>query len=331
MNIGIIGLGFMGATHAGTISRMDGVRVGAVAARNDRLLNGDFSEVGGNLGNALPNVDLTRAAKYHDWTELIADPSIEAVDICLPTDLHERVSLAALAAGKHVLCEKPMALSAAGCDNMLRAAGQAKRILMIGHVLRFWPAYTQLGSFIAAGENGAVTSATFTRYCGVPDWSSWLPKEERSGGAVLDLLIHDLDQILLLFGPPAALRAKALGNEDAVTATFLYPNGPEVRLQGGWLAAGTPFSMGFQVQAERAQIELTPKGLTVSDLDGRQKSTPIEEADPFTAELSYFRECCEAGRKPDRCPPEQSAAAVKLALLVKQSRSLDGEEVTCAL
>ena len=78
---------------------------------------------------------------------VIADPNVEAVDICLPTDLHPSVSTAALAAGKHVFCEKPMALREADCELMIEAARKAKRVLMVGQVLRFWPEYMALQEF----------------------------------------------------------------------------------------------------------------------------------------------------------------------------------------
>ena len=331
MNVGIVGLGFMGATHAATYTKLPGIRIAAVCARDAQRLSGDFSQVGGNLGLALPNVDLGSAAKYEHWEDLIGDEAIDAVDICLPTDLHERVTVAALSAGKHVLCEKPMALTGEECDRMLAKAKETNRVLMIAHVLRFWPAYEYLRQFIESGEFGPVQTATFTRVCGLPDWSSWLPDTARSGGALLDLLIHDVDQILLLFGVPAAIRAKTLGDFDAVTATFLYPNGSETRLQGGFMASGTAFSMGFQVRAARALLELGPNGVTLSDGEGNQRRIQLPDEDPYLAELSYFQRCCDEGLRPDRCPPEASAAAVKTALLLKRSRDLDGQEIQCAL
>lgn len=321
----------MGATHLATLARIPDIQIGAVAARNEALLSGDFSQVGGNLGHPLPNVDLSSVSKYHAWTDLIADSKVDAVDICLPSDLHEPVATAALEAGKHVLCEKPMALGVKECDNMLDAMRRASRVLMVGHVLRFWPAYKYLQEFVAAARYGPVRHVTLTRYCGLPSWSRWLPDESRSGGAILDLLVHDLDQILSLFGTPAAVRAKRLGSADAVTATFLYPNGPEVRLQGGWLAAGTPFSMGFQVRSDEAEVQLASGVLTLLDASGRREVISMEGIDPFAAELAYFQQCCARNQHPDLCPPEQSRAAVQLALLVKKSRELSGEQITCAI
>jgi predicted dehydrogenase len=331
VNVGVIGLGFMGATHAVTYTKLPEVRIAAVSGGNAERLNGDFSTVGGNLALALPNIDLQAANKYAHWQELITDSAIEAVDICLPTDLHAEVACAALAAGKHVLCEKPMALTGEQCELMLAKARETGRVLMIGHVLRFAPAYEHLREFVTFDEAGTVQSATFTRVCGVPDWSPWLPDSNKSGGAVLDLLIHDLDQILLLFGPPRAARAKQLGDVDGVSATLLYPGGPEVRVQGGWMPRGTPFSMAFQVRTARALLEYGSGGLTYTDGTGIRKPVQIPDCDPYREELSYFQQCCDYGLKPELCPPQSSADAVKLAILIRQSRDRDGEELACAL
>ncbi len=255
----------MGATHLATLLKLPDVVVKAAASRNERALSGDFSSIGGNLGRILPMVDLREVRKYGRWQDLVADPDVDAVDICLPTNLHSMVAKAALAAGKNVLCEKPMALDGEQCDEMIAAAEAAGRVLMIGHVLRFWPAYDQLAEFVTTARYGPVRSATFTRMCGLPEWSPWLADEAQSGGAILDLLIHDIDQVLRLFGMPTAVRAKGLGTLDAITASLLYPNGPEVRLQGGWLAPGTPFSMSFQVRAAAAELELRSSSLLLSD------------------------------------------------------------------
>jgi predicted dehydrogenase len=329
VNIGILGLGFMGATHLSACSKIEGCEVAAVSTRDQKTLSGDLSHIGGNLGREGPFPDFSAAAKYTDWRELIHDPNIDAVDICLPTDLHEAAAVGALEAGKHVLCEKPMALSNAGCERMLRAAETQGRILMIGHVLRFWPAYVYLRKFITSGEYGRIKSATFIRQSGVPDWSSWLPDPERSGGAILDLLIHDIDQALALFGPPQGLRAKSLGEGDTVAATLIQEGGPELRIQGGWFAAGTPFSMSFQVQAERAQLDYSQAGLVLNDLSGQRNVIELGDDDPYTAQLSYFVNCCQSGRQPELGSPQDAAAAVEVALLLKESRARNGELVLC--
>jgi predicted dehydrogenase len=327
----MIGLGFMGATHFKAFSAMQGVSVAAVCATNPRALEGDLSQVGGNLGRAAGKYDFSAIRKYHEWPDIVNDAGLDAVDICLPTDMHLPVTLAALKAGKHVLCEKPMALSSAECDEMLAAARESGKILMIGQVLRFWPEYKYLRTFVQGGQYGSVRAATFVRRGGTPDWSKWLLDEKRSGGALLDLLVHDIDQALDIFGDPAKVAAKSLGEIDTVSATLLYPGGPEVRIQGGWFPAGTPFAMGFHVTAERGELELAPSGLRLNDASGTAQSIELEGPDAYESEVRYFVECCQAGKAPERCPPEASAKAVKLALLMKESRTEGGKQIECVL
>jgi predicted dehydrogenase len=329
VNIGIIGLGFMGVTHMVGYAKIQGVRVGAVCTENAAVLAGDLSKIGGNIQFDASLVDISSAKKYPHWQDLVADPEVDAVDICLPTDLHLAVATAALAAGKHVLCEKPMALSEADCELMIEAANKAQRVLMIGQVLRFWPTYMALQEFGASKKYGAIRAATFVRQCGLPDWSKWLPVEARSGGATLDLLIHDIDQALLLCGMPERVSAKKLGDGDGIMATLIYPGGPEVRVQGGWFQPGAPLKMTFQAVAERGQMELSADGLFLSDSAGQRTKLEPSGPDGYEAEVAYFVECCRNNAEPLRCTPRASAQAVQVALRLKQSRALNGEQIKC--
>jgi predicted dehydrogenase len=329
LKVGVIGLGFMGAAHVAAIAAYPDAELAAVVSRNAKGREGDFSEAGGNLSLERVQFDFARVRKYTEWQEMVADGEIEAISICLPTPFHSDVSVAALSAGKHVLCEKPMALTGPECDRMMAAALQSRRILMIGHVLRFWPAYRELHAFVNGRRYGRVRQASFLRTCGLPDWSSWLPDESQSGGAVMDLLVHDIDQILSLFGMPDRVTAKRLGDGDALMASFIYPGGPEVRLQGGWFAPGAPFHMSFQVRAEAAEIQLTPNGVQLSDLSGNRSAVKLEEANAYHAEMSYFLDRCRDGLQPSLCPPIESAKAVRVALNLKESRAKDGEQIKC--
>jgi predicted dehydrogenase len=328
VKIGVIGLGFMGAVHLSAYAKITGASVAAVCAGGSKSFTGDLSQVGGNLAREPVTFDFSALRKYTDWRELVADANIDVVDICLPTDLHAEVAITALENGKHVFCEKPMALTVPECERMMAAAQQG-RLLMIGQVLRFWPEYEELRKFVQSGEYGPIRSATFVRRSGLPDWSGWLTDESRSGGAVLDLLLHDVDQALLLFGMPQRVAAKGINGPDTIMATLIYPGGPEVRIQGGWFAPGTPFSMSFQVRADRAELEWTPEGLFLSDAMGQRRKLDVSGADAYESELAYFLQCCHNGEQPRRCMPFESAQAVRLALRLKQSRANGGEQLEC--
>ena len=121
--IGLIGLGFMGATHIKAWRQVGGARIAALCNPSGRHLDGDFSDVSGNVGDKEPiKLDMSGVAAYRDYAAMLADPEIDAIDICTPTHTHLDLVLAALAAGKHVICEKPMARTSADAKLMVEAA-----------------------------------------------------------------------------------------------------------------------------------------------------------------------------------------------------------------
>ena len=139
MNVGVLGLGFMGSTHVQAWSRIAGARIAAVMDGNEKRLTGDFSEIQGNLGRESQAVDFSDVRKYQSVAEILADAAVDAVDICLPSHLHAPVAMDALRAGKHVLVEKPMALDGSSADALASEAERTGRVLMVAHVLRFFP------------------------------------------------------------------------------------------------------------------------------------------------------------------------------------------------
>jgi predicted dehydrogenase len=301
MRVAVLGLGFMGATHVKAWASVKGAELAGVMSSNPAKLAGDLSSVGGNLGVTFAREDFGAATRFTSLDAVLADASVEAVDICLPTDLHASATLAALRAGKHVLVEKPMALGVSDALAMCAAADQAERVLMAGHVLRFIPAYRTLAGYV---RNSRVNAALFRRQCGKP---AWLADISRSGGAVLDLLIHDIDFCIATWGMPEAVRAT--GTEDLIRAQLTYPRVDAV-IEGGWHAdPAFPFSMEYEVG-----------DLRWSSLDPDQDTT-----DPFVEELQYFADCVNQGNLPDFCPPEQSAQSVALARFILESRDNNGK------
>src|ERR1700692_4636515 len=127
MRVGVLGRGFMGRTHLEAL-------------------------------HEIPDVEV---AAERDIAKMIADPTVDAVDICLPTNLHASVALEALRAGKHVLVEKPMALDVETSWQMIARAKKQKRVLMVAQVLRFLPAYVALREVLASSRIGAPRSAMF--------------------------------------------------------------------------------------------------------------------------------------------------------------------------
>ena len=159
VRVGIAGIGFMGVTHYKALKHVEGAKVTAIFTRNPKKLAGDWREVKGNFGEAGGVEDLT-GVKRHDTLEvLLSDREVDLVDLCLPTDLHPPAALAALAAGKHVLVEKPIALTVADAEEMIAAAERAGRLLMVGQVLRFFPEFAYLYQCEDRGEYGDLLAA----------------------------------------------------------------------------------------------------------------------------------------------------------------------------
>ncbi len=154
MKLAVLGLGFMGSTHLKALRSVPGATLAAVFSHDDRKISGDLSAVQGNLGGPGERFDFSAVAQYRELDALLADPAIDAVDICLPTDLHEPVAVAALRAGKHVLVEKPMALDGAAAERMIDEATHQGRILMTAQVLRFMGPYLALEEALGLPDVG---------------------------------------------------------------------------------------------------------------------------------------------------------------------------------
>jgi predicted dehydrogenase len=338
MKIAVLGLGFMGSTHLKAYRSIAGAEIAAVASDIPQALTGDLRNIQGNIGGPGEQFDFSHVATYSDPFAALRHSGVDAADICLPTHLHAPLAMAALEAGKHVLIEKPMALSGEECDRILAAARASGRALMTAQVVRFIPAYRAAADRIRAGTLGPVRAAIFRRRCAAPAWSAWLHKKELSGGGVFDLLIHDLDFAVHLFGKPEAV--SAVGAEDLargidwVTAELFYPAWGAAVVSGGWHhPKAFPFSMEYTIVADCGTLEFSSAGVapTLYRADGEAEPLNLAPTDGYQAELEYFVECCRAGRRPDFCPPEESAAAVKLARLVEEARRRNGEKLPCTI
>lgn len=334
MKIGIVGLGFMGSTHLKAYSQIPGVELAAVSDPNPTLLDGDLSGIQGNLGGPGEKYDFSALGRYTDWRDMLRDDNVEAIDFCTPTFVHVENAIEALQAGKHVLLEKPMAIRGADTDAILEAAAKSGKTIMVAQVLRFIPAYKALREVVRSGEVGKPRMATFRRRCAAPFWSKWMTDPTKSGGAIIDLLIHDIDFVLHTFGNPESV--SAVGAEDlpkgvdVITATLHYPDNLNVMIQGGWYHPQSfPFSMDYNVVCDGATVEFSSAGKepTRYNVDGSEAPLALEEVDGYQSEIAYFVECASTGKTPEFCPPQESAAGIKLADKLKEARLKNGERI----
>lgn len=263
IGVGVIGLGFMGRTHIGcyAAAAASGLpcKLMAVCDPDPARLTGRV-EATGNLktGQEAGRLfDPADVRTYADPDRLLADPGVHLVSICTYTDTHVDLALRALKAGKHVLVEKPIALAAADVRRLARAARASKTLCMPAMCIRFWPGWDWLHARVRDGTLGRVRSATFTRMGSGPTWAAGFYKDEsRSGGALVDLHIHDTDFVYFCFGRPDAV--SSTGNTRHLTTLYHYGEGGpgHVAAEGAWdLSPSSGFRMHFLVNLEKASVE----------------------------------------------------------------------------
>lgn len=309
VRIGIVGVGFMGMIHFLAARRLRGARVEALCSRDEAKLAGDWRSIHGNFGPRGEMMDLSGLRTYRRLDDLLADPNIDLIDVCNPTQLHPETVMQALKAGKHVLVEKAIALDAADADAMLAAARQARRLLMVAHVLPFFPEFAFAARVLREGTHGKLLGGHFKRVIAKPDWSAEIGDASKTGGPAVDLHIHDTHFIGLACGVPGQVFSTGVVEAGAVTyltTQYLYGSGgPAISCSSGALAqAGRPFVHGFELYLERATLvyESGTCPLTVLTADGKTEQPALEgggdETTAFTHELQAAVDGVTSGQEP---------------------------------
>lgn len=327
LKVGVVGLGFMGRTHLAAWRAADAAgwpnEIVAVCDRPDVLAAGGRSQRG-NLESASSDTPLFDPGKIRACAtleDLLADPSIHVVSLCTPTPTHVDLALQALAAGKHVLVEKPVSIHAADAEKLADASLRARTYCMPAMCMRFWPGWSWLAERIRAGSFGAVKSAVFRRHGSRPSWSKGFYEDfALSGGALFDLHVHDADFVLWTLGGPA--RVSSAGSLDHVTTIYAYPKGaPHVVAEGGWdHADGFPFQMAFTVAFEHATADYdfrrTPKLLLARK--GNVEEVPLDATTGYDGEVRHLHDVI-LGKTDLAATCGQAASLVKMLEAEKRS------------
>jgi predicted dehydrogenase len=270
LRIGLIGSGFIGRAHAIALSA-----VGSV-----------FPDVEAPVLELLADHDAPRAAQAAaalgfrrstgDWRQLVADPSVDVVDICSPNHLHREMALAALAAGKHVWCEKPLALDVAEAREVAAAAAASGKRHLVGFNYSRNPLVRVAREMIAAGELGAVTGFSgqyFEDYMADPavPWSWRCQRRLAGAGALADLGSHLIDMAEVLLGPidsiiarletvygerrdPGSGAMRQVENEDIANALVRFTAGASGTLAISRVATGCKCGLAFAVFGTKGSI-----------------------------------------------------------------------------
>jgi predicted dehydrogenase len=327
VRVGLVGIGFMGMIHYLAYRNVGGAKVTAIATRDSKRLAGDWRGIQGNFGPPGEQMDLGPIGRYADWREMLKDPNVDLVDVCLPSSLHVDVTLEALKAGKHVLVEKPIALETADGERLVKAARDSGRMLMIAQVLPFFPEYTFAREAIQSGRYGKLLGGHFKRVIADPQWMKDFHDPRSGGGPVIDLHIHDAHFIRLVCGMPKAVFSSGCVRDGRVrfcNTQFVFddPTLSVTAASGVVDQQGRSFTHAFEIYLEQATlmydfavIDGKPTAtmpLTVLAEDGKVERPTLPEVDAFALELTEATRAVESGQVSPLLAGDLACDALKL-------------------
>lgn len=313
MNIGIVGVGFMGTAHAEAWAATDAELVGFAA------------ETEGAAGSL---ASLYGKQVFPDLDAML--PHVDVVDICTPTHLHYDMVLKAAAAGKHVICEKPLARTVAHARLMVDACREAGVRLLVAHVVRFFPEYALARQAVVDGQIGQPGVIRLTRcsYRPKKPVGNWFLDEAKSGGILMDLMIHDYDYARWVAGDVETVYARKISSAhpdasvDFALAILTHKNGAISHIAGGWAYLPPAFRTALEIAGDSGLIqfdsqETAPiqdfiaKSGSADSPDVAIPSSPVSES-PYTTQIKEFYAALQSG-SPARVSPEDGLAAVQIA------------------
>ena len=312
-------MGYIGRTYYEAARAVPGVQVVAAASERRQEIQQSYPEL-----------------ELFSYEDLCRDDRLDAILICLPTFLHEQFAIEAVANGRHVLCEKPLALDANSAARMLVAAKEAGVVFMVSQVLRFWPQYVRIQQLVSEGILGEIRSVSAYRLAKYPPWGEWFRDPAKSGGCLLDLQVHDMDFIFWIMGHPRQVQSLGLkssrGAWDHVITSLRYADAVASIESSYMMPTSWPLSAGIRVAGSRGAVEyafrssgdVSQQGewteqATLYGADGKIEQLMAERQDVFAAQLKHFVACIENPSLTPVCPCEDSYTVMNLLSASKQS------------
>jgi predicted dehydrogenase len=328
VKVAVVGLGFMGTTHLRAYLDNPQAQVVAVCGLNRVPVNGVLSGVAGNIKKAEDVTLGTEVKVFREIDDLLANPEIQLVDLCTPTAAHPEQAIAALKAGKHVLCEKPLARTSDAALEILKVADRAQGFLMPAMCMRFWSGWSWLKQAVADKTYGQVLAARFSRLSEMPAWSqnNTYSGASDSGGALFDLHIHDTDFVNYLFGKPAGVFSNGVVGKDRaidhIATHYYYPSGPAVHAEGSWLLK-QGFRMSYTLHCERATLDFdiarAAGAFEITENGQPPRTVDLEKTDGYAAEIRYFVDCVSRSSPPQIVTARDGLTALEICEAEEQS------------
>ena len=327
MKVGIVGVGFMGTTHAAGWAETPAEIVGFTA---------ETQQEAGNISKQYStNV-------YPSLEEML--PDVEVVDLCSPTHLHYEMALKAAAAGKHIVCEKPLARTTKQAREILMACQKAGVQLLVAHVVRFFPEYALAHSAVVQGQIGRPGVIRLHRgsYRPKKPAGNWFLDEVKSGGILMDLMIHDYDYARWIAGDVETVYARRVTElhldapVDYGLVILGHRSGALSHIAGAWAYPPPTFRTHLEIAGDRGLIEFDSDGTApIQNLilkkggadapDVALPSSPVSES-PYTTQIREFYSALADG-KSARVSAADGLAAVQIAEAAIQSAH-SGQPVT---
>ncbi|MBQ8908589.1 MAG: Gfo/Idh/MocA family oxidoreductase [Clostridia bacterium] len=298
VRVGILGCNYMGKMHADCYGRMENVQVVAVCDINEATAEAAAAPFGAKV--------------YTDGKALIEECAPDLLDICLPTFLHKEYAAAAMGKVPYIVIEKPVVRTVEEGEALLALQAQTGTQVGVGHVIRFFKEYEYLKQALDEERYGRLVNLTLRRVSPSPawDWASWRKDSGKSGGAILDLHIHDIDYMLYALGEPLSVHSvkNTLGEANSYVCTACRYGDFTVSVEGTWfLPACYPFNMYYRAVFENAVLEYDKGKLWKYDSEkgeeiilGTAEAASVSfgnvsELGGYLEELAYFVACAEQG------------------------------------
>lgn len=259
-------------------------------------------------GPPLPHAPSARFVT--DLDRMLEDETVDIISVCTPTPTHATIAIRALAAGKNVLLEKPIALTVEDARAIAEAATNSTGTLMVAHVVRFFRDYQALRKMVDGGRIGQPRFVGASRLSALSRGESWVDDESLSGGQLVDFAIHDFDQLNLFLGTPIAVTAKSAGGFGRVETTVEYVDGGLGRVETcSRMPVGHGFESSLRVEGNRGSESIRFLG-------------ELSDDTPYRSQAAYFLECVESRTPPSLCPTEDAILALQVALAAQESLRL---------